>query len=674
MASITSAGIGSGLDINSIVSQLVDAEAAAPAARLDRRQSNLELRLSAYGQLNSGLSSLSSSLSSLQRFSTFRSSTVTSSDNNIFTATATSGSNVVNGNFDINVTTLAKTEKLSTDPALAGAQFTNITDTLSTGTLTFKFGTTTYNAGSDTYTGFVQNSQKAAATVNITDASLEGVRNSINDADIGVTASLIFDGTYYRLSVSSNDTGANNSLEITVSDNDGNNDDAVGLSLLAFNGTSTNLEQNDAAIDASLTVNGIAITSNSNTVNGAIDGLNISLKTTGSASLTTDIDKAGVKSAITQFVASYNAYISTVNQLTAYNPSTRVAGELNGDGVTRSITSNIQRLLGNPVGGQNDPITILAEIGITTDPENGRFKIDDGVLDAQLNDNFDSFISLFAAFGENTDANTNFISSTDATVIGNYAVNITTLASRGNLVGSAAANLTIAAGSNDAINIDVDGISASITLAAGTYTAAELVTELRAKINSNTTFSNAGASVDVTESSGVFTLTSKSFGSTSKVSITGGNGLNDLVGATAISTDGVDVVGTIGGLAATGNGQLLTGSGVASGLVVSITGTTIGDRGLIDFKRGYADQLGSYINSLLSVDGFFKVTETSLEGRLEGVADDRNRLADKLISVEARLRARFGALDALIAQLRNTSNFLTEQLANLPSIGRSNRR
>ena len=672
MASITSAGIGSGLDINGLVSQLVDAEAAAPTARLDRRQSDLELRLSAYGQLNSSLSSLSSSLTSLKLFSTFRSSTASSSDSSIFTASTASNANISNASFDINVTTLAETHKLSTDPALAGAQFTDINDTLGTGTLTFKFGKTTYDAGSDVYSGFVQNSEKAAATVTVTDGSLKGVRDAINDADIGVTASLIFDGSYYRLAVSSNDSGVDNSLEITVSDSDTLDNDANGLSLLAFNATATNLEQNNAAVDAALTVDGIAITSSSNTVSGAIDGVSLSLKSVGSASLTTDIDRAGVKSSITQFVASYNAYIGTVNQLTAYDPGTGIAGELNGDGVTRSITSNIQRLLGNPVGGGSDPVTILAEIGITTDPEDGRLKIDDGVLDTQLDQNFDQFISLFAAFGENTDANTTFISSTPDTTVGNYAVNITSLASKGKLVASAAANLTIT-GSNDVIDIDIDGISSTITLAQGTYTAAELVTELRAKINSDASFVNSGISVDVTESSGVLTITSEAYGSSSNVAITGGNGSTDLVGASAVSTSGVDVVGTIGGLSASGDGQFLTGSGAASGLVISITGNTTGDRGTIDFKRGYADQISSYLNTLLETDGFFKVTEASLESRLDNVVVDRERLADRLTSVEARLRARFGALDALVAQLRNTSDFLTQQLAALPTIGRSNR-
>lgn len=672
MASITSAGIGSGLDINNLVSQLVEAEAAGPTARLDRQQSDLQLRLSAYGQLQSSLSTLTSSLTSLKSFSTFRSYSTSSSDSSVFTA---SSSGVVSrANYNINVTNLAVNQKLSTDPSLVAAQFTEVTDTLSTGTLTFNFGTTTYAAETDDYSSFVQNTDKPAATVTIIDSSLEGIRNAINDANIGVTAALIFDGAHYRLTLSSDDTGANNSLQITVTDDDGNNNDAAGLSLLAFNGTNTNLEQNEAAADAALTVNGIAITSSNNVVNGAIGGISINLKSTGNAVLNVDIDTEQVKSAITKFVAAYNGFIGDVNLLTAYDPSTRVAGELNGDGITRSITSNIQRIVSRPVGTLGDDFIILAEAGITTDPSTGRFLIDDNILDARLNEDFDGFISLFAAFGETTDTQTTFISSTAATREGNYAVNITTLASQGNLVGSQAANLTISAGSNDAITINVNGVSANITLAAGTYTAAELVTELRAKINDASAFRSVGIRVDVTQSAGVLSIASESYGSSSTVNITGGNGLADLIGGAATNTEGVDVAGTIGGVTATGIGRLLTGAGSAAGLVVTITGTTLGDRGSIDFKRGYADQLGRYVDSLLKADGFFRSTSITIESRLENIEEDRVALASRLTVIEARLRAQFGALDILISQLQNTSNFLTQQLAALPPIGAANRR
>lgn len=667
MATITSAGIGSGLDINGLVTQLVEAEKQVPADRLDRRQADLQLRLSSYGLLKSNLSSFASSLSGLKTASTYTSFTSVSSDKDIFTASSSGLSS--NASYSINVTALAENHKLSTDPSLAGAKFTDVTDTLSTGTLTFKFGSTTYNADTDSYTGFVQNPDKAAQTVTITDNSLEGVRDAINDANIGVNAALIFDGTNYRLTLSSADTGANNSLEITVSDDDGFNDDASGLSLLAFNAAANHLEQNGAAADAALTLNGIGITSASNTVTGSIDGISLKLKTTGSATLDVAADTGKVKTAVTDFVASYNNYISTVNRLTSYNPDTGEAGQLNGDGITRSITSNIQRLIGNPVGGAGSTLRILAEIGITTNTDDGSLKVDQGKLDKQLADNFDKFAVLFSAFGETANAQTKFIASTTATEVGQYAVNITSLATQGKLVGSAAANLTISAGGNDEIALKIKGVTGTITLGAGTYTAAELAVELKTKINDLDAFKNAGVSVDVTESAGVLSLLSKAYGSSSKVEITGGNGQTDLIGASPTQTDGVDVVGTIGGVAATGNGQLLTGTGKAAGLAIEITGVALGDRGVVDFNRGYADRIGTYLNSILGTNGLFESTTTSLEGGLDIIADERRALADKIVSLEKRLRIRYGALDALVAQLQNTSSFLTQQLESLPKIG-----
>ena len=647
MATITSAGIGSGLDINSLVTQLVEAEAEAPTARLDRRQSDLQLRLSAYGQMKSALSSLSSSLGNLKNFSTFRAYSTTSSDSDIFTAT--SSGKISKAGYDVNVTGLAENHKLPTDPTLAGAPFTDITDTLSTGRIPLTLGTPRYAAGTYPYTGLVASTETAAATLPTPHRSQHRVGAALHAPDTRRPASLIYDGSHYRLAVSSDDTGADNSPQISVSDDDGNNDDAAGLSLLAFNDTATHLEQNAAASDASLTLNGIAISSSSNTVTEAIDGVSINLKSVGSATLNTTTDKAKVKSAVTQFVASYNAFFGAVNQLTAYNPETRVAGELNGDGVTRSITSNIQRIIGNPVGTLGDDFTILAEAGITTDPNNGRLVINDATLDKQLDQNFDKFISLFTAFGETADTHTEFVSSTDDTVVGNYAVNITSLATRGELVGSAAANLTIVEGSNDALTLNIDGVTASVTLAAGSYTVAELATELKSKVNALSEFSNAGIRIDVSSSGGVLSLLSQSYGSSSKVEITAGNGKTDLVGGAATSTDGMDVAGNIGGVAATGNGRLLTGAGDAAGLVVEITGGSVGERGAIDFKRGYAEQLDSYLGSLLASDGFFKSTTASLENRLETIADERETLGRGLLASETRLRGGIGAVEALTA-------------------------
>ena len=664
MATITAPGIGSGLDINGLVTQLLAAEAQAPTLRMDRREANLQVQLSGYGSIRGSLSGLQNSLSSLQNPATFQARSITSSDSDV--VTVTSNGNVTEANYDIVVTTLAETQKLATDPTLAAAQFTDVTDQLGTGTLTFKFGT------DPTLPGFAQNPDRATETVTITDGSLQGIRDSINQADIDVTASIIFDGSFYRLAVTSDITGEANAIQITADDNDLADNDAAGLSLLSYNDSSTNFLQTDAAVDAAFTINGIAITSASNTVTEAIESATLNLKAEGSADVSVNIDKSKVSSAITSFVTGYNDFIATINQLTSYDADTRRAGALNGDALTRGITSTVRRLISNPVGEISATLNILAEIGITTDSQTGELRLDNATLSKQLNDNFDRFVSLFSEFGVSSDAGVSYIGAQEETLIGNYAVNITTAASRGDLQASAAANLTIVENSNDSIDFTIDGISASITLTAGTYTASELVAELQSQINNATAFSNSGISVLVSESAGTLSIESQSYGSASSVSITGGNGETDLVGASATSTAGNDIAGTIGGIVATGKGQTLTGTGAADGLSLLVTGTT-GARGSIDFNRGYADRLSSYLSTILQSDGVLDSTTDSIQSRIDSIGEDRENLQRRLVTIEARLRSQFSALDVLVSNLQSTSDFLTQQLDALPKIGVNNR-
>ena len=666
MASITTPGLGSGLDINSLVTKLVEAESAPITNRLDRREAGLQARLSAYGSLKGALSKLQTSLASLNTSATFQSKSVSSSDTDVLTATTSSLATA--GKYDVNVTQLADNHKLATDPTLANAQFTSDTDIIGTGNLVFKFGTTVYDKGTDTYTSFTQNADKATATVEITDGSLKGIRDAVNEADIGVNASIVYDGSYYRLTFTS-ETGAANSLEITAADDDTNNTDAAGLSLLTFSSGANHLEQTDAAQDATLTVNGVDITSDSNTLTSTIEGLTINLLATGLSTVNVKQDKDKASTAISGFVTNYNALISTINDLSKYNPDTKEAGLLNGDGVLRNIDSQVRRLLSNKVEGVSGGISTLTDIGISRSSKDGTLVLDNTKLGALLETNFQDVAAIFAAVGAPTDSLIEFTSSDSLTKVGDYAVNVSRLATHGTIVGSAAANLTITGGSNDTLSVEIDGVSATVTLTAGTYTAASLVAEVQSQINGTQEFKDANRSVEVSESGGVLTITSKTYGAESAVNVAGGNGRTGLLGATPTVTEGLDVAGTIGGVEATGSGQFLTGTGAAQGLKLKITGGVAGDRGTIAFSQGYAYQLNGFITELLDSNGIFTSATESLNTQIKDVADDREVAARRLATYEQRIRAQFTAMDILVSQLRSTSDFLTSQLASLPVIG-----
>ncbi len=667
MSHISSPGIGSGLDVTSLVTQLVAAEGQPATQRLDRREAEVQARLTAYGTLKGAFSAFQTSLAALKDATTFQNKSAQSSDTAVATVSTTNAA--VAGVFDLSVTQLAEAHSLATDTALSAAQFTSLGDVVGTGTLTFKFGTTDYDPSTDTYTSFVQNPDKAVETVTITDGSLSGIRDAINDADIGVTASTVFDGTNYRLVFTVEDTGAANSLEITVSDDDGDDSDGAGLSLFSFNATSNNMIQTQAAQDAMLSINGIDIQSAGNTLDKALEGLTINLLSTGSATLTVEKDASAISTNVSNFVAKFNALVSTINDLSSYDPATGSAGALNGDGILRSLDGQLRRILSNPVQGAADGFSILADIGITRSSDDGTLVLDNTRLDEVIKENPEAVTALFAAFGNPDDALVRFSASTDATLAGEYAINITQLASQGRLTGSAAANLTITSGSNDTLNISVDGVSASITLQAGTYTESALAAELQSRINASDALKDNDVAVTVSVSSGVLTVTSNRYGSASKVAVTGGNAATGLFGASPTATDGVDVAGTIGGFEATGSGQTLTGTNAATGLAIVVDGGALGDRGTVRFSRGYADEIDRFLSSVLGSDGILKSVTEGLNSRIERINDDRETLARRLESLEDRLRRQFTALDTLVSQLQATSDFLTNQLASLPVIG-----
>jgi flagellar hook-associated protein 2 len=334
------------------------------------------------------------------------------------------------------------------------------------------------------------------------------------------------------------------------------------------------------------------------------------------------------------------------------------------------VQSQLRGLFNTALSTAGGGMTSLADIGVTFQTD-GTLKLDSGKLTTALSDSAKDVSTLFAAVGKPTDSLIAFAASSADTKNGVYAVNVTQLATRGNAVGGSPAALAIAAGTNDTLNVTIDGVSASLTLAAGTYTATALAAEIQSKINGASALSSAGVGVTVTQSGGVLTVTSNRYGSASSVVITGGTAATDLFGTSA-ATDGVDAAGSIGGIAATGSGQALTGAGDAAGLKINVTGGAIGDRGTVSFARGYADLLDKLVGRMLENDGLVDGRMDGINASIKDLGSRREALGRRLELIEKRYRTQFTALDAMIASMTQTSNYLQQQLANLPTAGGSN--
>ncbi|MGS2724136.1 flagellar filament capping protein FliD [Porticoccus sp. GXU_MW_L64] len=672
---ITSAGVGSGLELESLINQLVTAERTPVESRLVSRQSALTIELSAFGNFQGSLSSLQNSLNDLNQAASFGQRNTTSSDEDIVSVSATSAAAAAN--YSISVTQLASAH------SLASASYDSLTDAVGEGTLTFRFGTTDYVApdpGPESYNGFAINQDRDVATITIDDTNntLEGVRDAINSADIGVGASIVNDGTGFRLLLSSSDTGAENSLQISVSDvGDGNNTDAAGLSALAFNGSATNLTQTVAAQDALFTLNGLSVSSSSNVASEVIEGVELTLNditSTSPVTVSVSEDRGAVRTLITDFVDNYNNFVNAANTLTAFNAETQVAGPLQGDFAARSVIAQVRQAITAAVEGFDGPFSSLSEIGLTTQTD-GTLSINSSRLDTALEENFDDIVGLFAAAGFPSDNSVEFAASSDATQIGSYAVTVTQLATQGQLVGAASSFPLDIDADNDALTIVVNGITSNqILLTQGNYTSgADLAAELQARINGDSALSEAGARVSVSYNGSGFEITSATYGSESTVEITAvdTNTLAELGLDVATGSAGVDVVGTINGIAATGTGQLLSAANGddAEGIQLVIADGALGSRGTVNFSRGVADRLNTLIEGLLDPQGILGVRSDGIQDRLDDIDEEREALDRRIETIEARLRRQFTALDGLLAQLQQTSTFLEQQLANIPRAG-----
>ncbi|EXU76269.1 flagellar filament capping protein FliD [Erwinia mallotivora] len=382
MTTISTLGIGSGLDLSTILDNLESSEKLT-LKPITTQQSSYTAKLSAYGTLKSALTTFQTANTTLNNADLFSSTKATSSTSSV-TATTTSGA--IAGKYSISVTQLATAQTLT-----SGVQTTN----------------STAIASSDSTISIKKADGSAAVNISLTAAnsSLTGIRDAINKADAGITASIIKAGDgSYRLSMTSNDTGSDNAMTIAVTG------DSTLQSFMAYDGSSSsNMTQSVAAQNAKLTVNNVAIENSSNTISDALEGitLNLSDVTSGNQTLTITKDTSGASSAITDWVKAYNTLQDQFASLTKYtsvdagsDAQDSSNGALVGDGTLRAIQSQLKGLLTN--AASSSTYKSLSQIGITTDPTSGELSVDSTTLDSALSKDADGVKAMIIGDGKTT--------------------------------------------------------------------------------------------------------------------------------------------------------------------------------------------------------------------------------------------------------------------------------
>ncbi len=372
MGSIVSTGIGSGLDIESLVKQLITAEGAPTSTRLDTQEAKIQAKLSAFGSLRSAIDTLSTSIASLKDLSRFQARAVSTADDKILTATA--DSTAVPGTYQVEVERLAQAAKLRSGPYASG-------DTVvGTGTLTLKLGTSTI-----------------VLTIDSTHNTLGQIRDAINavTGSPGITATIVTGTDGAHLVLTGAQTGAANAITVTQADGDG------GLAGLVYDPANsiTNLTQLQAAVDSRVVIDGLALEGPTNSVTSAVTGLTFNLAGVSDPDATTTIgvtfDKAATTKAVNDFAKAYNALFSGLKQLASFDATTKVAGPLLGDSTLRDFMTAVRRSFTSNVS-TGTTYTNLSQIGLSFGFD-GTISVDATKLGTAIDGNFDAVGKLFAS-------------------------------------------------------------------------------------------------------------------------------------------------------------------------------------------------------------------------------------------------------------------------------------
>ena len=343
---ISSQGVGSGLDIASIVTSLTTAKAAPETNAIKRSNTTLNAQVAAFSAFNTAVATFQATLTTLEDPKQLAGRTATLGDSTIGTATATSSA--IPGQYSLLVSTLATAASLSSLPV---------------GSASAAYGTGTLQISVNGVTDSV--------SIGTTDNTLQGIAAAINSSsgNPGISASILTTTAGSRLVLTGTNTGAANSIKVTQSGGDG------GLAPLTYDPANsvTNLTQTQAAQDASFTINGFPATSSSNQVTSVISGVTVNLAKVSAAATPTTLtignDTTGAVTSIGTFVSALNGLLTTIQTLTSYDAATQTAGPLLGNSTIQGFQNQLSKILGEVNAGVTTGPNSLVALGVTANPQ-----------------------------------------------------------------------------------------------------------------------------------------------------------------------------------------------------------------------------------------------------------------------------------------------------------------
>lgn len=643
-------GIGN-FDVNTLSTTLANAEIAQRKSSFEAQQTKFANKQAGMNLLQQAFRGLQVGLADLGSAATFNKVSANSSDNSALSATITGKATPASYNVAIN--------QLAQAQSVASGAFASQANPIGEGVFSLTVGGVTKDI-----------------TIGASNNSLASLRDSINAAGLPVNASIVNDGTGFRLLMSSTQTGVANGITVNVTDNDGNNADISGLSRLA----SANLTTTVAAQDAIFSINGLNMTSASNQVSGAIEGLTLNLNKAElgvSKTITVGANTSDLKDKVKSVVEDYNAMIGIMNSLGSYakDKDDPTKGALAGDPALRSARSQLRDMLNFRT--DTGSIQSLADAGVVSNRD-GTIKFDEARFNAAMSSDPTAVSRMFAAVATPSDSQVSFIGVTDKTVAGKFDLDVVQAAKQATYIGQTASGLAtdsmVIDATNNTFALTLNGTASStLTLAQGSFSRTEIAGMLQAAINNDTAIKAKGYAVNVTfdNDNNRFQITTRDYGSKMSINI-------DSVGSAMASTLGLDTgsgsSGSSGGTDVLGSlkdasGRSFTFSGIGQnvkinsmlagspyGLEFSVAGDALGSRGTLDFQRGYAAELNLKINSLLdSKNGLLGSSLNSITKNQAKVADQLKKLDERYQLLVERYTRQFSAANEAVSQMSSLS-------------------
>jgi flagellar hook-associated protein 2 len=634
-------GLASGLQTDSILASL-EQIARAPITRMKQRQTQLLSRSQAWNTANTRLLAIKERAAAL---ADLRSQMTISASSSTSTVAVSANSSAVAGNYTFTVNSLATYHQLT-------SQEFNDEDVTSVGSGDFSI-----TVGDET------------TTIDASGMTLTELRDAINDSEAAAKAFIVSDGAAtpkYRLVLTAQEEGTAGEMTIAST---------------LTGGTAPTMATLVAASDTQLTfgtgANAFTVTRTGKTLTDVIPGVTINLTddalgNTATVTVTSSTD--GIKSAIQEFVTQYNNYIDFVAQQFSYNEETNATGALFGESRLQQVISDMYSALMNPVSNLTGSITSAIHIGLSTGT-GGKLTIDTAELDAALADNLDGVFKLFENSGTATHSAVSYIASTTDTAASDatgYAVNITQAARQAQLIfDTSGVGLPETLGQDETLTINDETIALTMGM-----TRAQVVEAINAKASvtnvvaslTDATGSGTGnyLSLKHTEYGPDYSIvvssdvaagaTSTGIGTSQRSEMLPGTGNAGLIG--------LNVLGTINGESASGDGQLLTSTtGDAEGLKIRITATAPGDYGTVVFTRAIGSTLESMMTSFTETDGLVENATESLQEQIDAIDEDIQRVEESVAREIARMRAQFNAMEVTMGRLQSQASQLSGLIA-----------